>query len=356
MDPDKWLRDMWYSLLWSTDLKPGWVLARQALGERLVIFRTDDGTVAALADHCPHRLAPLSMGRIVDGNRLQCHYHGLQFDVNGRCVHNPHGNHATPAALAAKSYCVEERHSVIWLWSGDGPPNPRTIPDFGFIDAADARYIADLDYLHVRCNWRFLMNNLMDLSHTSYIHQGILGDPEMDAAKVRVESGKGFVSVTREPIETSTPGLFVPLLAEPRARSMKWNVSTWCPPGSIRIDTGVYPPGGMKDEGTGFKTMHLLTPETDRTTHYMFTSVRWNPLNDPAKDEEIRRAVSSAGRYAFEHQDLPVIEAQQTVMDQLGDKARPVLLASIDEGPVRMQRAIDQMLEGTSGLNGHESL
>jgi vanillate O-demethylase monooxygenase subunit len=318
------------------------------MGEPIVAFRTAQGKPVVLADRCPHRLVPLSLGGVVGGDRLQCRYHGLEFGVDGRCVHNPHGNGAVPTALRAKSYAIEERHSIIWLWSGDRPADPTVIPDLGFVDRSDERYISKRDYLHVRANWRSILNNLMDLSHTSFLHTGILGDAQTAAAKVRVESGERFVTVHRDPIEAATPGLYIPLMPEPLPISMKWNVTTWRPPGVIVIDSGVFAPGGAKESGTGFLGMHLLTPETECSTHYMFGVVRWNPLNSPANDAEIMKGISEGGRFAFEHQDAPIIEAQQRIVGELSADVKPVLLASIDEGPVLVQRAIDRILQQQS--------
>ena len=75
-----YLRNAWYVAAWSDDLAEGKLLARTIMKEPIVLYRRADGSPAALHDRCPHRFAPLSMGKIVHGDAVQCPYHGLEFD------------------------------------------------------------------------------------------------------------------------------------------------------------------------------------------------------------------------------------------------------------------------------------
>ena len=81
-----YLRNAWYVAAWSDDLGDGQLLSRTILKERIVLYRKSDGNVAALQDRCPHRFAPLHMGKILHGDRIQCPYHGLEFNSSGTCV------------------------------------------------------------------------------------------------------------------------------------------------------------------------------------------------------------------------------------------------------------------------------
>lgn len=81
--------------------------------KRFVLFRNDGGQVGALEDCCCHRAAPLSMGELA-GEYLACGYHGLKFDVNGRCVEVP-GQTEVPAGAKVRSYPVHEKNSVVWI-------------------------------------------------------------------------------------------------------------------------------------------------------------------------------------------------------------------------------------------------
>jgi nitrite reductase/ring-hydroxylating ferredoxin subunit len=98
-----YLRNAWYVAAWSDDLADGQLLARTILKEPIVLYRKSDGNVAALEDRCPHRFAPLHMGKIVEGDRVQCPYHGLEFDPTGACVLNPHGTKNIPPRARVRS-------------------------------------------------------------------------------------------------------------------------------------------------------------------------------------------------------------------------------------------------------------
>src|ERR1700676_2741815 len=75
-----YVRNAWYVAVWSDGLLDGQLIARTIMNEPIVLYRKADGGVAAIEDRCAHRFAPLSMGKIVGGDRIQCPYHGLQFD------------------------------------------------------------------------------------------------------------------------------------------------------------------------------------------------------------------------------------------------------------------------------------
>src|SRR5260370_11583536 len=129
-----YLRNAWDVAGWSDNLADGQLLSRTILKEPIVLFRKSDGHIAALQDRCPHRFAPLHMGKIVGGDRVQCPYHGLEFDASGACVLNPHGTKNIPPRARVRSYPVTEKHKAIWIWMGEQPPDlPKapysTVPD-----------------------------------------------------------------------------------------------------------------------------------------------------------------------------------------------------------------------------------
>src|ERR1700730_7109914 len=83
----EFVRNAWYPAAWSRDVAYS-LTARRILGQRVVLYRTGTGAIAALEDACPHRLAPLSMGRL-KGDAVECGYHGMTFDGSGQCVRIP---------------------------------------------------------------------------------------------------------------------------------------------------------------------------------------------------------------------------------------------------------------------------
>jgi len=114
----------------------------------------------------------------------------------------------------------------------------------------------------------------------------------------------------------------------------------------MRLVTGICTPGAVRESGTGYHAIHMLTPETDSTTHYFFTAVRFNvQTSDEALNREIQDKISTTRRFAFEEQDAPVIEAQQAMIDSALDPVDPLILA-IDVGPVRYKRILQKMIAG----------
>ena len=95
-----YLRNAWYFAAWSDELGDGGVTGRTILKEPVVFYRQGNGEVVALEDRCAHRFAPLSMGHIVGGNRIQCPYHGLEYDKTGACVLNRTATRTFPRARA----------------------------------------------------------------------------------------------------------------------------------------------------------------------------------------------------------------------------------------------------------------
>ncbi len=109
------VRNAWYVAAWSTEVDDQ--LRRFViLGDAVLLFRRTDGRVAALEDLCPHRLLPLSKGKRI-GDTVQCGYHGLTFDGDGKCVRVP-GQDRIPPSAYVDAYPVEERNGIIWIWMG----------------------------------------------------------------------------------------------------------------------------------------------------------------------------------------------------------------------------------------------
>ena len=126
----QYLRNKWYQAGWSAELKAGELLHRRLLEEPVLLFRKTDGTAVAMLDRCPHRFAPLHMGKHL-GDAVQCPYHGLQFGADGRCIANPHG--PVPGAARIRNFPVAERYSALWIWMGDpAKADPDSIVPFDF--------------------------------------------------------------------------------------------------------------------------------------------------------------------------------------------------------------------------------
>ena len=121
-------RNAWYVAAWDHEVnRPS--LARTIAGRPLAMYRTEDGRPVALADACWHRLAPLSMGKIVGRDEIQCPYHGIRYNSAGRCVSMPAQETINPSATVP-SFPIVERHRYVWVWLGDPAlADPDLVPD-----------------------------------------------------------------------------------------------------------------------------------------------------------------------------------------------------------------------------------
>ena len=340
------LRNAWYVAAWSDDLADGQLLARTILKEPVVLYRKADGSPAALHDRCPHRFAPLSLGKIVKGDCVQCPYHGLEFDASGACVLNPHGTKNIPARARVRSFPMTEKHKAIWIWMGEHAPDYAKVPDFSALDNVPELHATKRDKMMIKANYELIIDNLLDLSHTSYLHDGILGNSETVESDITVELDGDDVVVGRHASSVTAPGLFAMQWPQRPDRVDKFTSMRWMAPSTMRLLTGICHPGAVPESGTGYHAIHMLTPETDRTTHYFFTAVRFNvQTSDDELNREIQQKISTTRRFAFEEQDAPVIEAQQVIIDGATIPVDPVILA-IDVGPVRYKHILQKMIEG----------
>src|SRR3954462_2702193 len=102
------------------------LLKRTIADEQLILYRTEAGNPVAMLDICPHRHAPLSLGRLV-GDNIECGYHGITFDSSGRCPRIP-GESRILERCAATTFPAIERWGFIWSWLGEKKPDDAVLP------------------------------------------------------------------------------------------------------------------------------------------------------------------------------------------------------------------------------------
>ena len=265
------LRNYWYVAAKDQEIgrKP---FGRIILGEPVVFFRSEDGTPIALEDRCPHRRLPLSMGKLVGDDVLQCHYHGLRFDRTGACVRVP-GQDAIPATAKVKTYPVVERYKWLWIWMGDPAlADPAQIVDYHWLD--DPNWGAKTDYLHAECNWQLVNDNLLDLTHLAFVHETTIGNMALvEHAAVRVQRTPQGVQVTRWIIDQPAPPTFVKVGGF-TGNVDRWQIIDYMPPSFIRLDVGATPTGtgapeGRRVGGIQMRNLNAMTPETE-VNHALF--------------------------------------------------------------------------------------
>lgn len=335
------LRNAWYVAAFSSEVKPDEPLARTLLGEPIVFFRDPTGAPVALDDRCPHRFAPLSWGRCVDGT-IECPYHGLRFGAAGECTLNPHGDGRAPAGAKVRSYPLRERYGAVWIWPGEpAHAEASALPDFSFVDPAH-RFTSE-GYLLTKAHYQLSVDNLLDLSHLQFLHPGTLGSDAMARGNVQFASDDDTVWVRRE-ARSEIVQLFMARSfgVEEGARVDRWFDVRWNAPGLLAIVAGLNETGAPPENARVSPSAHWLTPETAASTHYFFS---FGLPREMGEDGQARVDQAMEGIMApFRNEDLPMLEAQQRA---IGDRdfwsMRPAMLP-IDKGAVRARRIMEAKL------------
>ena len=168
-------RNQWYVAAYSHEVGRE-LLGRTILGEPLVFYRTEgEGTPVALADRCVHRRYPLSESGL-DGDRIVCGYHGFTYDTTGACVYVP-GQKRIPRTARRRllpggragrpDLGVDRRPGARRPGSHSAGPAPR-LPRLDHRQRHGAASTRD---------YGLLVDNLLDLSHETYLHGGYIGTP-----------------------------------------------------------------------------------------------------------------------------------------------------------------------------------
>jgi vanillate O-demethylase monooxygenase subunit len=333
----EYLRNTWYVAAWADEVSQS-LFPRMILDEPIVFYRTSSGKAAAIEDRCPHRFVPLHRGRLV-GDNVECGYHGLQFDCSGQCVVSPF-DAKIPKAAKVKSYPLEERYGIVWIWMGDpDKADADLIHDFSYLLSNERRVLRG--GMTVKANYELLVDNVADLTHTHFLHSAFLHHDAFSRGKHEViQEGNTIHSKFSFP-NGRVPPIVGKFMDNPDLIVDRWTEIRWNAPAVIRLDSGATLPGQPRSEGIQMFGTHLLTPETQTTTHYFYAHARAFKLTDPKTDEVVREWQ----RVAFNEEDKPMIEAQQQRMKTPDLMSLKPILLSSDAGAVRIRRTLARLIE-----------
>ncbi len=320
-------RNAWYMAGWDKDVPEGKVVAATILGQPLALARGDGGTVFAMEDRCPHRAAPLSLGKCEDGG-LRCWYHGVRFAADGTCVEIP-GQDSIPPALKVRTFPVVERHAAIWVWMGDAAQADKAlIPPFvGYRSPDWAMTPGRLDY---DAPARLIHDNLLDLTHISYVHAETFAGGRQDSADGwRAARTRNTTIANGVAVERTMFGM-PPNSAGGRHENEAdvWSRYEFTIPGVFLLDTETYPAGTMDPDKPGrcegrsqFTTFtcQAVTPLTADTTCYFFAYGPW------AREADKQDFFADLGKRAF-LEDKVMIEAQWKTMQATDTRIMPLAM------------------------------
>lgn len=301
----------WYVAAW--DAEVGRKLLPRTICERpVVLYRTTAGTAVALADACWHRLVPLSMGRL-NGDELICGHHGIVYGPDGRCTAMPAQETLNPSA-AVTSYPVVERHRFVWIWPGDpARADPALVPDLHWND--DPEWAGDGSTIAVDCDYRLVLDNLMDLTHEQFLHSDSLASDELSLAEPVAVHDEDSVTLTRWLRGIEAPAFLGVQLhrLNPGYRGPvdRRQVIRFSSPSTISIDVGVAPvgtgaPEGDRSAGINGYVLNTVTPGTAGTCLYFWAFVRNYHLGDQGLTTLLRTNIARVFG-----QDTEMLNAQQ---------------------------------------------
>lgn len=330
------VRHAWYAVATSEEVgaRP---FAREVMETSVVLWRRRDGRVVALQNRCPHRSFPLADGTL-EGDSLRCGYHGLRFDDEGRCVEIPMQSQAA-TRICARRYAATERAGFVWVWFGAAETaEAALLPVPDWLDSPDwDRYSG---YLPLAGGYLHMHENLLDLSHLSFLHATTFGTPEYARAPVELNVKGDDIEVWRH-VECVLPDLYAVPLGWQGERVLRSSGSRFVAPG-LHVNTGILRHPRMADGAPvpTIRVAQIVTPETRERTHYWFVACRNFARGRPDIDDFMRAAQLRAfaeDQYAIE---------QITRLRRI-DQARGIGDAHIptDAAGLAMRRAIRTLVE-----------
>jgi vanillate O-demethylase monooxygenase subunit len=327
------LYNRWYAAAWPNELgaKP---FRRKILSEDITFYRKSDRAVAAVSSRCPHRFAPMYYGD-VRGDNIVCRYHGLEFGADGACVLNPDGSNP-PKQMRLKSYPVAEQDGMVWIWMGDREPG--ALPDYLKLDPSMGGLARG--YVHAGAHYQMINDNLMDQSHVPHLHSMLRSEALVKHSKPEVrQEGDSIYNISFAPGELPNP-FFLAMYGKNIPVDQRVEVR-WDAPSTISIHAQIAPTGRpMGSEGVGNISVHLLTPETEDSTHYFWILGR----NAKLEDHEFTEAARGMIQRIFTDEDKWILEGQ--VEQMAGEDfwaLRPVLLPQ-DIATGMCRRHLDKLI------------
>jgi phenylpropionate dioxygenase-like ring-hydroxylating dioxygenase large terminal subunit len=260
------LRQHWYVAALSNEVgeQP---MTRMILGEHVAMFRDSSGQVVALADRCPHRGYPLSLGHVID-DQLVCGYHGFTFDCSGVCVAVP-GQDRIPTRLDVRSYPVVEQGCWVWIWMGRGEADFDALPPTPWL-TDEEHWSVVAGVVKIDGSFSLLVDNLLDLSHETYLHNGSIGTPEVASTPIEVEVDEDarVVHVYRHMSDVECPP-FYSRTTRLEGRVDRWQDIDYHAPGYYQLNSRIAEvgrppqPDGTDDHAFHMKIFYGLTPSSE---------------------------------------------------------------------------------------------
>jgi vanillate O-demethylase monooxygenase subunit len=342
MTQQTFIKNAWYVAATADEIKDA-PLGRTLCNHKVVLFRDQDGAARALEDFCPHRGAPLSLGTVEDG-AIVCGYHGLKMGGDGRTVSMP--GQSVERFPCIRTFPVAEKYGFVWFWPGDpDQADESLLPEYEYLGSDDWAYGGGL--YEIACDYRFMIDNLMDLTHETYVHASSIGQKEIDEAPVNTEKVGTEVITSRYMDNVTAPPFWAMAMEAAGLDSSslvdRWQVCRFNPPSHVMIEVGVALAGKggyeapAKDKVSSV-VIDFITPETDTSILYFWGMSRSFKVQDQELTNTIRE-----GQGKIFAEDLDMLESQQRNIS--ANPERRLMKLNIDTGGVRSRLVIDSLIK-----------
>lgn len=328
------LFDEWYVGAFSDEVGRG-LLARTLLGKRLVFYRTAEGQAVTLADRCAHRSYPLSAGAL-EGDTVVCGYHGFRYNAKGDCIEVPSAARC-PRSIGVQQYALVERGGLIWVWMGDPEQADRgRLRTNTFLESE--AWERSKGYFHLKGNYVSLHENLLDLTHLSYVHARSFGTPDYARAPFKTTVDDGHFLIRRSVVPTLLP----PIWADPTGLSgvttaARIATSEFLSPAFHQVSVSFHDDAVPEAERPVYsiRTAHLPTPETHGSTHYFIVHGRDFALDDDTVTKTMHDQLFTAFR-----EDVEAMSILEDVLEHTASEDMYEISVASDAPSVAMRRYI----------------
>jgi phenylpropionate dioxygenase-like ring-hydroxylating dioxygenase large terminal subunit len=343
------VRDQWYVAAYTHEVGHEDILGRTILGEPIAFYRTEAGEAVALADRCVHRRFPLSKSRL-DGDNVVCGYHGFTYDKAGSCVFVP-GQQRIPRTARVGAYPVVEQDSFVWVWIGDDArADPALIPRAPWL--ADERYTTVCGMEPLDARYSLLVDNLMALSHETYLHGGYIGTPEVANTPIttEVDDDAGIVYVSRHMDDADCPPFYARSTGLD-GRITRWQDIEYHPPCLYLLHSRVAPQGilppvdGPDDQAFHVEVVYAITPSTEDHTYDFWAVARDFALGDEGVSDFLRESNRTVVL-----QDVTALNVLEKVIADEPEGTQELSI-NIDTGGLAARRILKRMAaQGAPGV------
>jgi phenylpropionate dioxygenase-like ring-hydroxylating dioxygenase large terminal subunit len=332
--PVEFPRNAWYVAAMSQEVSRD-LMSRWIMDDPICLYRRLDGVPVAMVDRCIHRQMPLSKGRLRE-DKLECGYHGITYDTDGRAVRIP-SQDFVPPACRVRSYPLVESGGLVWIWMGEPEQaDPSALPDHRWLNDASRRTIGGL--LPMKARAQLLNENLLDLSHLTFLHPDSIGSEAIAELPVTTEFGDTWVRATREMNDVDCPPFFTKVMGV-SGRIDRGQVAAFTAPSFHVTHVSAKPAGGSDEELCEHVVLHCITPERRTSTHYFWLVSRAYNVDDAEVDE----LWTHGGRNVF-GQDVDACEAIEGVISAYEPSYPVELNMKVDGGPLRARRILERLV------------